>query len=214
MNFTGFTYGNPAGDGQVAAWRLNGAYTFTFLDNGLAQVVSEIPGQVRVSPGPRRSRWLAGSRRSTACRPTPTEATLFAVDVDQTLNVLTKDPATGWTQTSCTKTAPPAAGHLMAGADQHAGRQRRRRGRRHGADGRGPAGRAVAGSGSTILTPGSPVTMTADGSGPSSPVSRRRSWTPRCSPRRPWTITANPPAACSRSPRTSMCRTSWPGRTR
>ena len=70
-NFTGFTYGSSAGDGQVAAWRLNGAYTFTFLDNGLAQVVSEIPGQARVSPGPRRSPWPAGSRRSTACRPTP-----------------------------------------------------------------------------------------------------------------------------------------------
>ena len=44
LNFTGFTYGSPAGDGQVAAWKLNGAYTFTFLNDHVAQVVSEIPG--------------------------------------------------------------------------------------------------------------------------------------------------------------------------
>ena len=43
-NFTGFAYGSPAGDGQVAAWKLNGAYTLTFLNDGLAKVVSEIPG--------------------------------------------------------------------------------------------------------------------------------------------------------------------------
>ena len=61
-NFTGFTYGSSAGDGQVAAWRLNGAYTFTFLDNGLAQVVSEIardrPGYLldRADPPGRRVR--------------------------------------------------------------------------------------------------------------------------------------------------------------
>ena len=40
---------------------------------------------------------------------------------------------------------PPAAGHLVADADQRAGREQQRRGRRQGADDRGPAGRAVAG---------------------------------------------------------------------
>jgi hypothetical protein len=38
---------------RPAARRRRGAYTFTFLNDGLAQMVSEIPGQVRVSPGPR-----------------------------------------------------------------------------------------------------------------------------------------------------------------
>ena len=74
LNFTGFTYGNPAGDGQVAAWKLNGAYTFTFLDDGLAQVVSEIPGTGSGISGPRRSRWQAGSRRFTACPLIPLRA--------------------------------------------------------------------------------------------------------------------------------------------
>ena len=98
-NFTGFTYGSSAGDGQVAAWRLNGAYTFTFLDNGLAQVVSEIPGT-----GPGIS-WTApiplvgGFEKIYSLQAGPAEATLFAVDAGQTLSVLTKDPALGWTQT-------------------------------------------------------------------------------------------------------------------
>ncbi len=86
-------------DGQVAAWRLDGAYTFTFLDDGLARVVSEIPGTGAgiswTAPIP-----LAGGFEKIYSLPAdPAEATLFAVDVDQTLNVLTKDPVLGWTQT-------------------------------------------------------------------------------------------------------------------
>ncbi len=76
LNFTDFTYGSPAGDGQVAVWKLNGAYTCTFLDSGLAQVVSEIP-----STGSGFFSWTAPiplvdgfSRRSTACPLIPPRA--------------------------------------------------------------------------------------------------------------------------------------------
>ena len=98
LNFTGFTYGNPAGDGQVAAWKLNGAYTFTFLDDGLAQVVSEIPGTGSgiswTAPIP-----LAGGFEKVYSLPTdPAQGSLFAVDAAQVLNVLTKDSVLGWTQ--------------------------------------------------------------------------------------------------------------------
>ena len=165
-NFTGFTYGNPAGDGQVAAWRLDGAYTFTFLDNGLAQAVSEIPGTgANIS-------WTApiplagGFERIYSLPADPAQATLFAVDVDQTLNVLTKDPAAGWTQSVV---------HQHSAALQPVTSWRTRI-RVLDANNNGVAGGKVQMSvdrpvglwqagGSTILTPASPVTVTADGSG-------------------------------------------------
>ena len=165
-NFTSFTYGSPAGDGQVAAWKLNGAYTFTFLNDGLAQVVSEIPGTGAgiswTAPIP-----LAGGFEKIYSLPTdPTQATLFAVDVDQTLNVLTKDPATGWTQNVVHRDAAglqpvtswqtlisvlDANNTAVAGGQVQMAVDR-------------PVGLWQAG-GSTIVTPASPVTMTADGSG-------------------------------------------------
>ena len=165
-NFTGFTYGSSAGDGQVAAWRLNGAYTFTFLDNGLAQVVSEIPGT-----GPGIS-WtapipLAGGFEKIYSLPAdPAEATLFAVDAGQTLSVLTKDPALGWTQTQVhqdgARLQPVTSWQtqisvLDANNNGVAGGKVQMTADR-------PAGLWQA-DGSTVLTPASPVTMTADGSG-------------------------------------------------
>jgi hypothetical protein len=165
-NFTGFTYGDPAGDGQVAAWQLNGVYTFTFLDNGVAQVVSEIPGTganiTWTAPIP-----LTGGFEKIYSLPAdPSQATMFAVDIDQTLNVLTKDPATGWTQAPVHQQSPTLSEvtswqMLISVLD---------------ANNNGVAGgqvqmavdRPVAlwqAAGSTILTPASPVTMTADGSG-------------------------------------------------
>ncbi len=167
LNFTGFTYGSPAGDGQVAAWKLNGAYTFTFLDNGLAQVVSEIPGTGSgiswTAPIP-----LAGGIEKIYSLPTdPAESTLFAVAVNvKTLSVLTKDPALGWTQTQIHQAgaspesvtswrvqisildanrAGVAAGQIQLSTDR-------------------PAGFWQA-SGSTILTPAAPVTLAADSGG-------------------------------------------------
>ena len=172
LNFTGFTYGSPAGDGQVAAWRLNGAYTFTFLDDGVAQVVSEIPGTGSgiswTAPIP-----LAGGFEKIYSLPAdPAASTLFAVDVDvQTLSVLTKDPALGWTQTQVHQDGArlqpvrlqpvtswqtqisvlDANNNAVAGGKVQMTVDR-------------PAGLWQAG-GSTVLTPASPVTMTADGSG-------------------------------------------------
>ena len=167
LNFTGFTYGSPAGDGQVAAWKLNDAYTFTFLDNGLAQVVSEIPGTGSgiswTAPIP-----LVGGIEKIYSLPTdPAESTLFTVAVDvKTLSVLTKDPALGWTQTQVhqdgtslqsvtswraqisildANRAGVAAGQIQLSTDR-------------------PVGFWQA-SGSTILTPAAPVTLAADSGG-------------------------------------------------
>ncbi len=98
-NFTGFTYGNPAGDGQVAAWKLNGAYTFTFLNDGLAQVVSEIPGSGSGISWTAPIPLAGGFEKIYSLLADPSQSTLFAVDAAQTLNVLTKDPVLGWTQT-------------------------------------------------------------------------------------------------------------------
>jgi hypothetical protein len=166
-NFTGFTYGSPAGDGQVAAWKLNGAYTFTFLNDGLAQVVSEIPGTGAniswTAPIP-----LADGIEQIYSLPTdPAASTLFAVAVDvKNLSVLTKDPALGWTQTQVhqdgaslqpvtswraqisildANRAGVAAGQIQLSTDR-------------------PVGFWQA-SGSTILTPAEPVTLTADSGG-------------------------------------------------
>ena len=167
LNFTGFTYGSPAGDGQVAAWKLNDAYTFTFLDNGLAQVVSEIPGTGSgiswTAPIP-----LVGGIEKIYSLPTdPAESTLFTVAVNvKTLSVLTKDPALGWTQTQVhqdgtslqsvtswraqisildANRAGVAAGQIQLSTDR-------------------PVGFWQA-SGSTILTPAAPVTLAADSGG-------------------------------------------------
>ena len=91
---------------------------------------------------------------------------MFAVDVDQTLNVLTKDPDLGWTQNHVHRDAAglqpvtswqtlisvlDANNTAVAGGQVQMAVDR-------------PVGLWQAG-GSTILTPASPVTMTADGSG-------------------------------------------------
>jgi hypothetical protein len=166
LNFTDFTYGNPAGDGQVAAWKLNGAYTFTFLDDGLAQVVSQIPGTGSgiswTAPIP-----LAGGFEKIYSLPSdPAESTLFAVDLDQTLNVLTKDPVTGWTQNvvhqdgaslqSVTSWQAQITAFDASGVGVGAGQIRLGTDR--------PVGFWQA-TGSTIILPDAPVTMTADGGG-------------------------------------------------
>ena len=166
LNFTGFTYGSPAGDGQVAAWKLNGAYTFTFLNDHVAQVVSEIPGTGSgiswTAPIP-----LAGGFEKIYSLPTdPAQGTLFAVDAAQALNVLTKDPVLGWTQAQVHQDGASlepvtswrvqisildanqvgvGAGQIQLSTDR-------------------PAGFWQA-SGSTILTPAAPVTLAADSGG-------------------------------------------------
>ena len=167
LNFTGFTYGNPAGDGQVAAWRLDGAYTFTFLDDGLAQVVSEIPGTGAGISWTAPIPLVGGIEKIYSLPADPTESTLFAVNVNvNTLSVLTKDPTLGWTQAQVHQDGASlqsvtswrvqisildanrvgvGAGRIQLSTDR-------------------PVGFWQA-SGSTILTPAAPVTLTADSGG-------------------------------------------------
>ena len=167
LNFTGFTFGSPAGDGQVAAWKLNGAYTFTFLNDGLAQVVSEIPGTGSGISWTAPIPLVDGIEKIYSLPADPAESTLFAVAVNvNTLSVLTKDPALGWTQTQIHQVgaspesvtswrvqisildanrAGVAAGQIQLSTDR-------------------PVGFWQA-SGSTILTPAAPVTLAADSGG-------------------------------------------------
>jgi hypothetical protein len=166
LNFTGFTYGNPAGDGQVAAWRLNDAYSFTFLNDSLAQVVSEIPGTGSGISWTAPIPLVGGFEKIYSLLADPSQSTLFAVDATQTLNVLTKDPALGWTQTQVhqdgasiqsvtswrvqittldANQAGVGFGQIRLSTDR-------------------PVGFWQA-SGSTVVTPGTPVTLTAGPSG-------------------------------------------------
>jgi hypothetical protein len=168
LNFTGFTYGSPAGDGQVAVWKLNGAYTCTFLDNGLAHVVTEIPGTGSgffswTAPIP-----LVGGIEKIYSLPTdPAQSTLFAVDVDvKTLSVLTKDPTLGWTQTQVHQdgaSLQPVTSWRVQISILDANRVGAAAGRIQLSTDR-PVGFWQA-SGSIILTPAAPVTLTADSGG-------------------------------------------------
>ena len=165
-NFTGFTYGNPAGDGQVAAWKLNGAYTFTFLNDGLAQVVSEIPGTGSGISWTAPIPLAGGFEKIYSLLADPSQSTLFAVDAAQTLNVLTKDPVLGWTQTQVHQDGASMqsvtswrvqittldANQVGVGFGQIRLSTDR------------PVGFWQA-SGSTVVTPGTPVTLTAGPSG-------------------------------------------------
>jgi hypothetical protein len=165
-NFTGFTYGNPAGDGQVAAWKLNGAYTFTFLNDGLAQVVSEIPGSGSGISWTAPIPLAGGFEKIYSLLADPSQSTLFAADAAQTLNVLTKDPVLGWTQTQVHQDGASIqsvtswrvqittldANQVGVGFGQIRLSTDR------------PVGFWQA-SGSTVVTPGTPVTLTAGPSG-------------------------------------------------
>jgi hypothetical protein len=157
--------GLSVGDGQVAVWELDDLYTFTILDDQqTANVVTQIGTP---ATGFTPSIPLSGGLERIYSLPTdPAQGTLFAVDVDETLSVLTKDPATGWTQTVVhqdgaklqpvsswnvtikmldTNGCAVANGQLQLDTDR-------------------PVGLWQA-SGSTILIPGAPVTMTADSGG-------------------------------------------------
>ena len=158
--------GGSVGDGQVAVWQLDDLYTFTLVDRQqqVASVVTQIgnPTTGFTLPIP-----LAGGIDRIYSLPTdPTQGTLFAVGTLGTLNVLTKDPTLGWTQTQVHQDGATlwpvtswrtqisvldangvgvGGGQIRLGTDRPAGLWQ-------------PAG-------STILTPAAPVTMTADGAG-------------------------------------------------
>lgn len=90
--------GGSTGVGQIAAWLLDGLYTFSVVDNATVNVVS----QIAPNPDPAYTATIpvAAGIESIYSLPTdPTQATLFAVNSDSTLSVLTKDPTLGWTQT-------------------------------------------------------------------------------------------------------------------
>ncbi len=117
--------------GAVAAWQLDGAYTFTLLDNGRASVVSQVgTGSDSAFTD---SIPLASGIESIYSLPTdPSQSTLFAVSGDdKSLNVLTKKHVVrldaGPVHRDSAKTA---GGRSWRGADQGAGQQRCRRGRR------------------------------------------------------------------------------------
>ncbi len=158
--------GGSVGAGQVAVWQLDDLYTFTILDHQsqVASVVTQIGNPVTgfTLPIP-----LAGGIDRIYSLPTdPAQGTLFAVDTLGTLNVLTKDPTLGWTQTQVHQdgvrlqpvtswqtqiSVLDANNNAVAGGKVQMTVDR-------------PVGLWQA-DGSTILTPASPVTMTANGSG-------------------------------------------------
>lgn len=94
VSYTGST-GVISGYGQVAPWLLDGRYAFTYVDGGVAQAVTQFGAGTNFTPPIPLS---TGIDQVYSLPTDPTRATLFAVGADQTLNVLTKDPATGWAQ--------------------------------------------------------------------------------------------------------------------
>ena len=151
------------GDGAVAPWLLDGAYTFTVLENGLASVMSQASaGGPFTLPIP----LIDGVETIYSVLSDPAQATLFAVFADTTLNVLTKDPTAGWTQHQVHQEnatmqevrsyrakitvldangVPVGVGQAQIGTDRLVGMWQA--------------------TGNTIIEPGSPVTVTADASG-------------------------------------------------
>jgi hypothetical protein len=160
--------GGSVGDGQVAAWQLDDLYTFTILDrqSQVASVMTQIGNPVTgfTLPIP-----LAGGIDRIYSLPTdPAQGTLFAVDTLGTLNVLTKDPTLGWTQTqvhqdSAEQKLQPVTSWQTQISVLDANNNAVAGGKVQMAVDR-PVGLWQA-DGSTILTPASPVTMTADGGG-------------------------------------------------
>ena len=154
------------GDGQVAVWQLDDLYTFTLLDHQsqVASVVTQIGNPVTgfTLPIP-----LAGGIDRIYSLPTdPAQGTLFAVDTLGTLNVLTKDPALGWTQTQVHQdgaSLQPVTSWRVQISVLDANRAGVGGGQIQLSTDR-PAGFWQA-SGSTILTPAAPVTLAADSGG-------------------------------------------------
>ena len=90
-----YGFGATAGDGQVAAWLLDGMYAFTIIDDGVAQAVTQfgvIPNQAFTLPIP----LVTGIDRVYGQPSDPTQATLFVVDWASTFNVLAKDATGVW----------------------------------------------------------------------------------------------------------------------
>jgi hypothetical protein len=91
--------GVEVGDGQVATWQQDDRYTFVVLDAQVANVITQLPPSglelfAFTQPIP----LLPGLERVYSVATDPAQATLFVVDVDNVLSILTKDPTAGWSQ--------------------------------------------------------------------------------------------------------------------
>ncbi len=154
--------GGAVGGGAVAAWQLAGEYTFTLLDDGQANVVSQV-GTGSTSSFTASIPLIDGVAKIYSFPTDPAQSTLFTVFGDTTLNVLTKDPVLGWTQTQV---------HQENATLQEVQSWRAQISILD-ANGAGVAGAQATvqsdrlvglwqPSGNTILEPGSTITMTAD----------------------------------------------------
>jgi hypothetical protein len=97
--------GGSAGDHQVTAWQRNGEFTFAMLIEGVVNIVSEFGSggtagftwPVPILGGAGQSSTTIGVQNIYGCPTDSSEGTLFALDLDDTLSVLTR-AASGWTQ--------------------------------------------------------------------------------------------------------------------
>ena len=169
-NFTRVSDAPETGSSTVAVWLMNDQYTVNLLDSdGTLQTIQQTAPGVFADPLP-IANGVPGSVKPGLVAvygvPTdPTRATLFGVGADETLSVLTLDD-TGWTQTqvqqddvvasavSCYRVtmsvldsngSPIRYGQAQVSSDRLVGLWQD--------------------TGSTILVPGTPVTLTGDLSG-------------------------------------------------
>jgi hypothetical protein len=159
---------NSVTQNQATVWLQDGLYTVSLLDsNGAVNVVQELSSSGTGTWGPALPLTTIpnGFAGIYAVPTDPSEATMFAVGVDETLSVLSLDES-GWTQTQVHQdgaqlleidsyrvqaTVLDANGSPVGLASVQIGTDR-------------PVGFWQA-SGNTTATPASPVTMTADSGG-------------------------------------------------
>ncbi len=90
------SFGAELGAEQIAVWQANGLYSFAMLFNDTINIVTEygdpddgtVTALLPLQPG---------VMEMFSAPADPTQSTLFVLLEDTTLNVLTKDPTTGWT---------------------------------------------------------------------------------------------------------------------
>jgi hypothetical protein len=91
-------YGDTPGPGRSAVWRNDDLYAFAFVDEGVVETVTQYGNPATSSTFSDPLPLVTGVERIYALTDDPQEATLFAVNADETLSVLTLDDS-GWTQT-------------------------------------------------------------------------------------------------------------------
>jgi len=89
------TYGETLETNQTAVWLNGGLYSFAFLADGVVSVIAEY-GDPQIPQFTDPIPLTAGFTQIYGLPSDPSEATLFAVDADSTLSVLTKSPTLGW----------------------------------------------------------------------------------------------------------------------